>query len=83
VRARVAGARHLLAAPPDDFDPTLPGRFAGAPPAQFVPLLAAIATIAADVRPAALWHELTIMAETDLSDLLPHIAAPTLLIWGR
>ena len=23
------------------------------------------------------------MAETDLSDLLPHIAVPTLLIWGR
>ncbi|MEO7269861.1 MAG: alpha/beta fold hydrolase, partial [Knoellia sp.] len=23
-----------------------------------------------------------IMAETDLSDLLPHIAVPTLLLWG-
>ncbi len=45
-----------------------------------MPLLAAIA---ADVRPATLGHELAIMAETDLSDLLPHIAVPTLLIWGH
>ena len=80
VRARVAGARQMLAAPPEDFDPTLPGLFAGDPPAKFVPLLAAIA---ADVRPATLGHELAIMAETDLSDLLPHIAVPTLLIWGQ
>ncbi len=80
VRARVAGARQMLAAPPEDFDPTLPGLFAGDPPAEFVPLLAAIA---ADVRPATLGRELAIMAETDLSDLLPHIAVPTLLIWGH
>ena len=79
VRARVAGARQMLAAPRADFDPTLPGLFAGDPPAAFVPLLAAIA---ADVRPASLGHELAIMAETDLSDLLPHITVPTLLIWG-
>ena len=44
-----------------------------------VPLLAAIA---ADVRPATLARELAIMAETDLSDLLPQIGVPTLLIWG-
>ncbi len=80
VRARVAGARKMLAAPDGEFDPTLPGLFANDPPARFVPLLAAIA---ADVRPATLEHELAIMAETDLSDLLPHIAVPTLLIWGQ
>jgi pimeloyl-ACP methyl ester carboxylesterase len=80
VRARVAGARTMLAAPPDEFDPTLPGLFAGDPPVKFVPLLAAIA---ADVRPATLGHELAIMAETDLGDLLPDIAVPTLLIWGQ
>lgn len=80
VRARVAGARKMLAAPHQEFDPTLPGLFANEPPAKFVPLLAAIA---ADVRPATLGHELAIMAETELSDLLPHIAVPTLLIWGR
>lgn len=80
VRARVVGARTMLAAADEDFDATLPGLFAQEPPARFVPLLAAIA---ADVRPATLRQELTIMAETDLSELLPHIAVPTLLIWGR
>lgn len=80
VRARVAGARKMFAAPDEEFDPTLPGLFANDPPAKFLPLLAAIA---ADVRPATLRHELAIMAETDLSGLLPHIAVPTLLIWGH
>jgi pimeloyl-ACP methyl ester carboxylesterase len=80
VRARVAGARKMLAAPDEEFDPTLPGLFADDAPAKFVPLLAAIA---ADVRPATLAHELAIMAETDLSDLLPHITVPTLSIWGQ
>ncbi len=80
VRARVAGARAMLAAPEDEFDPTLPGLFAADPPAEFVPLLAAIA---ADVRPATLGHELAIMAETDLSVVLSQITVPTLLIWGQ
>jgi pimeloyl-ACP methyl ester carboxylesterase len=80
VRARVADARKMLAAPDEEFDPTLPGLFAEDPPAEFVPLLAAISS---DVRPASLGRELAIMAETDLSDLLPQIAVPTLLIWGR
>jgi pimeloyl-ACP methyl ester carboxylesterase len=79
VRARVADARQMLTGPHERFDPTLPGLFANDPPAKFVPLLAAIAT---DVRPATLERELAIMAETDLSDLLPHIIVPTLLIWG-
>jgi pimeloyl-ACP methyl ester carboxylesterase len=80
VRARVAGVRQMLASPHEDFDPTLPGLFAGDPPAKYVPLLAAIA---ADVRPATLGHQLDIMAETDLSELLPHVSVPTLLIWGQ
>jgi pimeloyl-ACP methyl ester carboxylesterase len=79
VRARVVGARRMLAAPPEEFDPTLPGLFAGDPPADIVRLLTAIA---AEVRPATLGQELAIMAETDLSDLLPHVAVPTLLLWG-
>lgn len=79
VRARVAGARQMLAGPHETFDPTLPGLFVNDPPAKFVPLLAAMAT---DVRPATLERELAIMAEADLSDLLPHVAVPTLLIWG-
>lgn len=80
VRARVAGAREMLAAPSAQFDPTVPGLFAGDPPAELVPLLA---EIAADVRPATLAQQLGIMAEADLTDLLPRIAVPTLLVWGR
>ncbi len=80
VAARVAGARQMFAAPHEHFDPTLPGLFAADPPPELVPLLAAIA---ADVRPDTLRRQLAIMAEADLSDLLPHIAVPTLLIWGQ
>ncbi|KRF18355.1 alpha/beta fold hydrolase [Nocardioides sp. Soil796] len=80
VRARVDGARRMLAAPAEDFSPTLPGLFAGDPPAEFLPLLAAIS---ADVRPASLRHQLAIMAAADLSDLLPRVAVPTLLLWGE
>jgi len=80
VNARVEGARQMLAAPAEEFDPTLPGLFAGDPPAEFVPLLE---QIAADVRPQSLRVQLSLMAETDQSDLLPRIAVPTLLIWGE
>ncbi len=79
VRARVDGARQMLAAPPEHFDPTLPGLFASHPPAEFVPLLAAIS---ADVRPATLGRQPTLMAEADQRDLLPRIRRPALLIWG-
>ena len=68
----------MLASPHEDFDPTFPGLFASDPPAKFVPLLAAT-----DVRRATLGHQLDIMAETALADLLPHISVPTLLIWGQ
>lgn len=78
VQARVAGARRMLAAPSAESDPT-PGLFAGDPPEDFVPLLAAMAT---DVRPGTLAQELAIMAQADLSDLLPHVGVPTLLLWG-
>ena len=80
VRARVAGVRQMLETPPEDFDPTLPGLFAGDPPPEFVPLLEAIA---ADIRPQSLGIQLFAMAEVDQRDLLPRIAAPTLLIWGE
>jgi len=80
VRARVAGARQMLAAPAADFDPTLPGLFAGEPPAQFAALLA---DMAADVRPQSLMTQLLVMAEADQRDLLADIAVPTLLIWGE
>lgn len=80
VQARVAGASRMLAAPPEEFDPTLPGLFAGEPRAEFVPLLE---QIAADVRPESLRTQLSVMAKADLRDLLPQIAVPTLLIWGE
>ena len=78
VRARVDGITAMLAA--DEFDPTLPNLFAGEPPAQFVPLLEAISAAA---RPESLRTELMLLAETDLTDLLPQITVPTLLIWGE
>ena len=80
VRARVEGVRQMLAAGREEFDPTLPGLFAGDPPADFVPLLE---MVAADVRPESLGRQLLIMAETDQCDLLPRIDVPTLLIWGE
>ena len=80
VRARVEGVRQMLAAADHLFDPTLPGLFAGDPPAEFVPLLEAMA---ADVRPDSMRTALLVMAETDQRDLLPRIAVPTLLIWGE
>jgi pimeloyl-ACP methyl ester carboxylesterase len=80
VRARVTGARQMLAAPAEEFDPTPPGLFAGNPPVEFVPLLE---KMTADVRPESLRRQLSIMAEADQRDLLPRIAVPTLLIWGE
>ena len=80
VHARVAGAREMIAAPAAEFDPTLPGLFAGDPPAEFVPLLE---EIAGAVRAESLATQLLVMAEADQRDLLPHIAVPTLLIWGE
>jgi pimeloyl-ACP methyl ester carboxylesterase len=80
VHARVAGAHEMLAAPAEEFDPTLPGLFAAEPPEKFVPLLV---EIAAAVRPETLEKQLLLMAEADQRDLLPRIAAPVLLIWGE
>ncbi len=80
VRARVDGVRRMLAAADHLFDPTLPGLFAGDPPAEFVPLLE---EMAAAVRPGSMRTALLVMAEADQRDLLPRIAVPTLLIWGE
>jgi pimeloyl-ACP methyl ester carboxylesterase len=80
VRARSEGVRLALAAAVDEFDPTPPGLFAGDPPAEFVPLLEAMA---ADVRPESMRTALPVMAEADHRDLLPRIGVPTLLIWGE
>src|SRR5215210_2901680 len=80
IRARVEGARRMLAAPAEEFDPALPGLFAGDPPAEFVSLLEQIASA---VRPESLRTQVSLMAEADQRDLLPRIAVPTLLIWGE
>ena len=80
VRTRVEGLHRMLAAPAQEFDPTLPGLFAGDPPPEFVPLLEEIAH---DVRPETLRAQLLLMAEADQRDLLPRISVPTLLIWGE
>ena len=80
VRARMDGVRRMLAAADHLFDPTFPGLFAGEPPAEFVALLE---EMAAAVRPESMRTALLVMAEADQRDLLPHIAVPTLLIWGE
>jgi pimeloyl-ACP methyl ester carboxylesterase len=80
VRARVDGIGRMLAASAEQFDPTLPGLFAGGPPAEYVPLLE---EMAADVRPESMRTQVRVMAEADQRDLLPRIAVPTLLIWGE
>jgi len=79
-QARVEGVRQMLAAEASDFDPVLPGLFAGEPPPEFLALLEAMA---ADVRPESMRTALLVMAEADQRDLLPRIAVPTLLIWGE
>jgi pimeloyl-ACP methyl ester carboxylesterase len=80
VRARVAGVHQMLATSPRRFDPTLPGLFAGEPPAQVRTLLE---EIAGTVRPDSLERAVLVMAEADQRDLLPRIVVPTLLIWGE
>jgi pimeloyl-ACP methyl ester carboxylesterase len=80
VAARLAGVQQMLDAPPEDFDPTLPGLFAGEPPAPVVPLLR---SMAAEVRRHSMRTALSIMAETDLRSVLPTISVPTLLVWGE
>ncbi|MFF9014766.1 alpha/beta fold hydrolase [Streptomyces sp. NPDC014870] len=80
VAARVEGARRMLAAPADEFDPTLPGLYADGPPARFAAMLDAMSR---EVRPETLARQLSLMAEADETDLLPRITVPTLLLWGE
>jgi pimeloyl-ACP methyl ester carboxylesterase len=79
VEARVAGLRYLLSMPADQFNPMLPGLFAGDPPSKFVPLLE---DIGHDVRRESMGTALMAMAAADQRDVLPRISVPTLLIWG-
>ena len=59
VRARLEGLEQMLAAPAEKFDPTLPGLFAGEPPAEYLPLLE---EVGAAVRPESMRTALTAMA---------------------
>ncbi|MGW7495711.1 alpha/beta fold hydrolase [Streptomyces luteogriseus] len=79
VRSRVEGAERMLAVPAEAFAPTVPGLFAGPPPADAVRLLS---VMSADTRAQSVRTELTVMVEADLRDLLPRIEVPTLLLWG-
>jgi pimeloyl-ACP methyl ester carboxylesterase len=80
VRARVAGAERMLTEPAGAFEPTFHGLFAADPPEDVIEVLDAIA---ADVRRESLRVALAAMAEADLTDVLPTIAVPTLLLWGE
>jgi pimeloyl-ACP methyl ester carboxylesterase len=80
VRARVEGAERMLAVPAEEFAPTMPGLFAGRPPAEAVRLLS---VMSADTRRRSMRTELTVMAGADQRDLLPRIGVPTLLLWGE
>ena len=80
VRARAELTRQMLATPPESFAPILPGLFAGDPPAEHLALLE---EVGAAVRPKTMGVQLSLMAETDLRDVLPTVAVPTLLIWGE
>jgi pimeloyl-ACP methyl ester carboxylesterase len=77
--ARLAGVRAAMEEPAERFDPTLPGLFAGEPPATFLPLLEAMES---GVRRHSMETALTAMAQADLTDVLPTIQVPTQLIWG-
>ena len=77
--ARLAAVRAALAEPDEGFDPTLPGLFAGDPPALFVPVMEAMA---ANVRRRSMLTALTAMAQADLTDVLLTVQVPTQLIWG-
>jgi pimeloyl-ACP methyl ester carboxylesterase len=79
VDARLAGV-------PADLESTdwvkdaLPGLFSDDPPSDAV---AALDQVMAGARPRTLAHTMRAMAATDLSELLPRIDVPTLLIWGE
>ena len=80
VRARVEGVRQMLAAPADEFDPTLPGLVRRRPAGRVRPATRGDGRRRPPREPPT---QLLVMAETDQRDLLPRIAVPTLLIWGE
>ena len=79
VEARISGVRRALDVPPGEFVAHVPGLFADQPQPDVV---AEMERIMADVRPDSMRRTMELVAECDLSDLLPRISVPTLLIWG-
>ena len=81
VEARLAGLRAELDRPGEfRAAATLPGLFAAEPPAEVV---AEMEDVMAAVRPASVRRTFEAMAAADLSELLPAIDVPTLLVWGE
>jgi pimeloyl-ACP methyl ester carboxylesterase len=80
VAARVEGFKVSLAAPPESREGWVPGLFKVDP---LPPRIAELqATIDAGVRVDTMRALIAAVADADLSDLLPTIAVPVLLIWG-
>jgi pimeloyl-ACP methyl ester carboxylesterase len=80
VRARVAGAERMLTEPALTSNRPVPGLFAAVPSDEVIEVLDAVA---ADVRRESVRVAVAAMAEADLTDVLPTIAVPTLLLWGE
>ena len=79
VDARISAVREMVTGEAE-FDPVLPGLFASEPEPEIAAMLAEVAR---DVRPPSMAIALEAMAAADLTDVLPTIAVPTLLIWGE
>jgi pimeloyl-ACP methyl ester carboxylesterase len=81
VAARLKRAQAELRRPPRDWmDGYLPGFFAGPAPED---ALAIIRTMMSEVRPTGLLRMLTAFADADLTDVLPTVAVPTLVLSGE
>lgn len=79
VRARVDGVRKALAGEAAQ-ETAFPGLFGPSPPDDARRL---VDEMAADVRPRTVAQQVEVMAAADLSDVLPEVAVPTLLVWGE
>ena len=81
VSRRVARLATDMQRPPEEWIPSyLPGLLTEAAPPEMVH---EVASLMADVRPAANQAMLQGMAEADLRDVLPSVDVPTLLLYGE
>jgi pimeloyl-ACP methyl ester carboxylesterase len=76
---RLAGFERSLEAP-GGFKASLPGLFSSNPDPAVVGEVEQVMAVA---TPESLRHQLEAIAAADLSELLPEIAVPTLLVWGE